>query len=808
MKKNFVKALLLGASVFVFGGFAACAKNTGPQFLEGSLETIELGESVRFDEYFEKITDDYTLVIKGENFNRDYTGRDIWTPDEPGVYSLVYTINSGEFEGTETFELTVTAPRLQWEYTLSSELYNTGEEIVFEKFFEKMNISVQSYYEWKMVMDSVVVEGETTEFSESDLSFTVESAADHTFYFHLEAEDGQRKELSQVVGIRRVDAETVKFLEDNGIVDYDTVVVADGGVTLNKSKYSDGQTMGAPRADYVSYQSYLAYDGDYGLGDFVAFDYTGNNMPALAFFCNELTSSMFCENYINPTGESDKGIVVVNGSTGNDGAPFAKWAKSVNGRLNIYGPRKISQMDNEYAGWFRESIRGVEPLGLTYQASNAETKFRLVVGFIEGMAEKFTVAVHLSNRETGEVYYDGVFTKKIPTGLTLEVTDDYYSGKIIAYGQYGKRTVLDKIYPIVHAETIVEAREKLFPSSQFKETARKEVYVNEPLGVSDYILPVEGEEYELTLTDSVGNTTAITEATFTLTEIGKYTLRFEDGVHEFALLELNASDVAPEMWDWIEENKVTYHGLQSIAADGKVVLRAGTTSGARPTSMTVNDYSYLAFNQEFKAEKTSSGDQGVYIAFDFTGNNMPNVLFFADEATPNIFNDGKATGNKGILITNGCTIADGSNFVNWETSVNNRLNIYGPNKVANMGDNVNGFFRSSIGDVDFGMTQHALNPTGQYRLVLGFVELRNTATVKYIKLTAYLTNRATGEVLYQGTRKIEGDNFAMIDDPTTYFSGKIVLYGQIGRTVTLDKVYAPIMAKGAGLGYGAFFGTN
>ena len=60
-------------------------------------------------------------------------------------------------------------------------------------------------------------------------------------------------------------------------------------------------------------QSYFAIDGNYGLGDFIAFDFTGKNMPEVAFFAKNYDGSMYAD------GTSKQGIVVYTGITAYNG---------------------------------------------------------------------------------------------------------------------------------------------------------------------------------------------------------------------------------------------------------------------------------------------------------------------------------------------------------------------------------------------------------------------------------------------------------------------------------------------------------
>ena len=63
--KRFTKCILAALSACLCIGIAACGgggssssvENKGPQFLEGSLETIKIGNNVVLEEYIDYVTD-------------------------------------------------------------------------------------------------------------------------------------------------------------------------------------------------------------------------------------------------------------------------------------------------------------------------------------------------------------------------------------------------------------------------------------------------------------------------------------------------------------------------------------------------------------------------------------------------------------------------------------------------------------------------------------------------------------------------------------------------------------------------------
>jgi hypothetical protein len=88
--------------------------------------------------------------------------------------------------------------------------------------------------------------------------------------------------------------------------------------------------------------SYYCFDGDYGLNDFLVFDFTGNNLPAMAFFTDEMTAEIYHTS--SASDAQNKGFVLANGATNKLGDPVAAWHKSggVNDRLTLGGPNKMS----------------------------------------------------------------------------------------------------------------------------------------------------------------------------------------------------------------------------------------------------------------------------------------------------------------------------------------------------------------------------------------------------------------------------------------------------------------------------------
>ena len=220
--------------------------------------------------------------------------------------------------------------------------------------------------------------------------------------------------------------------DENGVIN---------GITFNASTYTGEEADGLPcalvgdEADTVD-MSYYRFDGDYGLDDFLVFDFTGNNMPILSFFNSEVTNTIY--NYAQST--DVKGWIVANGMTRSNGEIVNN---NITKRLNLIGPSKITyKFDNnnsESISQTRIAIDLGSPISMsTLAASTDESQYRMVVGWIQiGTAMNLRVIVwDLTKNEQVVNYYQ-----------KCDLAD--WTGDIALYGHFGRTTTIDKLYPIV-----------------------------------------------------------------------------------------------------------------------------------------------------------------------------------------------------------------------------------------------------------------------------------------------------------------------------------------------------------------------
>jgi hypothetical protein len=238
---------------------------------------------------------------------------------------------------------------------------------------------------------------------------------------------------------------------DNAVALYTPAMLVYNGswdgndLILNASSY-EGSIVAPTSAD----MSYIVFNGKYGMNDFVVFDITGDNMPFVSFFNNQVTNTVF-----NATNDASyKGWVLGNGLYQNDGSVYdsggVHWK-----RLAIWGPNKIAKYDATVSGTFRSALGDASnpnPLSI-YSLQSATDTYRVIMGCIKSeRPDKQYVQIAVINMVTGEVVLQ-------PTTMDAWTTD-YAEGSIILYGQFGKTTVLDKVIGVEEDTTLNALLEK------------------------------------------------------------------------------------------------------------------------------------------------------------------------------------------------------------------------------------------------------------------------------------------------------------------------------------------------------------
>ena len=180
-------------------------------------------------------------------------------------------------------------------------------------------------------------------------------------------------------------------------------------------------------------------NGDYNLDDYVAFDFTGKNMPEIAFFAKNYNNSMYAE------GTSKQGIVVVTGITTWDGQ-LGSGVNSNGTQINYGFPYMIQSATD---GGFCQGAFANSALGRANLVDG--THYRVIMGFT-GSGSAITLNWCLYNLDTSTVVEQSSMTTwNFFTGSNAQVgnmTINDLSGSIVLYGKFGTTCTIDKLHGV------------------------------------------------------------------------------------------------------------------------------------------------------------------------------------------------------------------------------------------------------------------------------------------------------------------------------------------------------------------------
>lgn len=448
---KWLKTGLVGAlAALSITALGACQKNdefTG--FMKGALSEVTLDEDMTFrpKDYVQIVGNDYTIILQKADgsWSKDVSKRASISPYEeglePGAYQLIYTVNGGEYKGTYTHNFNLVAPQLRVTYTLVGKdlSRHVGDTLVYQEYFSKINMEVASYYDYTIRPDFVWVGEETVDLTDTT-EFTFTEHAQHAFHFTVVAEDEQEYSIMVPIKAALVAEEAETFMKDNDVVAYGyDEMTADMGVTFDAgfSRGGNNNRQNVP---------YFAFEGDYGAGNYVKIDFTGNNLPKIAFFSQEI-KHMLNDGY--------RGLYVGNGHW----HEWKKWQYDADG-FTVYGPNKVPSGNFSSTGkdvlWYDG---GADIAGKKLE-KDPDAKYQYLTGFAEtkdasqvaeGETPYCILEAILYNRESYEIVYE--CTQKIESE---DFYDGYFSGNIVAYANFGYETTFDKIYPLQTATSIYD----------------------------------------------------------------------------------------------------------------------------------------------------------------------------------------------------------------------------------------------------------------------------------------------------------------------------------------------------------------
>ena len=511
MKKR-ICLTILACLTFIFLIIGVSCGKTKLAFNEGYLDVIELGEPIMLDEYVDPyILDDYTLILRSDSTGEeiDLKERGQWTTRYPGTFTLTYTVTSGSNKGTVSTQLTVVVPTIEWTFTRNTMINRVGDTLDFNQLERDLNLSVESYYDYEFFVSKVKYDGGSETFTDEG-EYTFNREGNHTFTFGIKTKDGQMLSAEQKVSVRckpTLGDGAADWMSENNIAAHDYKIInADGSVELDAGYYSGSYTN-----DNVPY---LAFKGDYGANTFIKVDFTGKNLPQVAFFCDKATSSIT---------DGGRGIYLHNGLTTTDGEV---WKALDSSRLTVFGPNKVGYGVFDSAGRFSSSATGSEaaPCPMSYRALREDCQYRYIVGFTDASSKGVTLRIILINLTTMEREFDHSYKCVKVDGYGNVDFTDYFGGDIVLYGRYGVETKLDKVYlPITTVEDIYD----LDVASEFKKGYKQQYAIDTLARVSDYIEDEDGE-YTFEVIDPDGQKVAISAGgAFKYEKSGTYRLIYD-----------------------------------------------------------------------------------------------------------------------------------------------------------------------------------------------------------------------------------------------------------------------------------------
>ena len=281
-----------------------------------------------------------------------------------------------------------------------------------------------------------------------------------------------------------------------------------------------------------------------------------------------------------------------------------------------------------------------------------------------------------------------------------------------------------------------------------------------------------------------GTVTTLTDGEYTITEPGVHTVYVRGagyyGKTEFsgAFAALN-TPIRNVVWNGY--NLSTY-GSSVITSDGAVTLAAGEYSGISPRALGTANVPYIAFNGNYSLGKT--------VVVDFTGGNMPNIAFFANQPDENTKN---FVGAKGLMFSQSVLAKDGTVF---NKTYANRMNIYGPNFFTKYDDtskteDIYNTFFMPYGDTSYeGVEKNVFMDyeemkaatTTKYRLLVRFD--KGTKVACSVVLMSWDETQNSYKIVYKGERT-HSQTYAGHD----LTDGSVIIYGRPYAETKIDKLH-------------------
>jgi hypothetical protein len=226
-----------------------------------------------------------------------------------------------------------------------------------------------------------------------------------------------------------------------------------GKIVLGEGSIGNGGSYQGPNANNLIDQAYIAFTGEYSFSDYVAMDFTGKNMPEIAFFANNFDNSMYA-------GKGGKeGVVVASGITLWDGSTSA-WTGNNGTQVLVSGP----YMANYNAAQKDTSGNLMNAFNSKLARENLQdgVRYRVIIGFEQSLDDSRAIILKyaLYNLDTNELVEE-----VSQVSWNMFSNPDYYEqdrstlcGSIILYGKFRAETTIDKFWGIYEDTTIADVK--------------------------------------------------------------------------------------------------------------------------------------------------------------------------------------------------------------------------------------------------------------------------------------------------------------------------------------------------------------
>ena len=564
---------------------------------------------------------------------------------------------------------------------------------------------------------------------------------------------------------------------DSGFKANNVTAGASESVVLGAGTIGDeaGSQCGDTEKGYV-HQAYFAFDGEYSFNDYIAFDFTGKNMPEVAFFAQNYNDSMY-------SAENEIGMVLASGIT-----DYLGQIASVMGNGTIVSVDTPFMIQNTEYSWFLE--KRAENAKLARANLEDGKHYRVILGATAGSNHGLngvTISWMLYDLDTKAVVEENnVWTYNFFDGSNEKVNNMKLSdlvGSIVLYGKFGTTCTLDKVYGVFEDSTLAAVAEGLNSDKTYTATFKDDK--------GETLKTIEGIEFGDTVsyTDELPTPEKAEDSLFTYSYVwDKEFVRItEDTVYTLKIVATPKSNVKAHM----------------VTVENGIVLGAGGIGDSANYTIGQNNGGYV--NQAYLG---LDGDYKLndYIVFDFTGKNMPEIAFFAKNYNNSMYSEG--TSKQGLVVTTGITQWDGTlTSQNGSVGVNGngtQINVSKLHMIGDAGDG--GFMQGSFPTSALGRAN--LVDGTRYRVIMGFSEAPTDIERHADKITLHwcLYNLDTNTVVEESNLNswhfFTGSNAEYDNLTRDQLSGSIVFYGKFGTICTIDTIhgvesgaYADVVAK-------------